>query len=383
MAFIDVSISIVSYNSKNVLKNCIESIIKTTQEMKIEIIIVDNNSEDGSSDFVKVNFPGVKLIENQENLGFGKAHNQAFKISKGKYFLILNPDTIIFPHAIQNMLTFMDSHQHVGVAGCKIYWDDQNNFLFPDLRIHSLISALFHFTPFCRYFPNSKIAKWYWKSAYQVWNANIPIKVEGVTGGIMLVRREAFISAGLFDEQFFLFFEEHDLLKRMISAGWEIYYVPDAKIQHYFQESCRKSSFDIGTVYMQSALYYYKKHFGITGYYFLKLLIKTNKIIQRLESHLRIINVSLQNKYVIEYPENGAITLHWHSQKKALKYLIEISYLPDFCDRGGMYVKEESVSLNSDILNKLPNKTGFIRIIPVYSDNSPGKVLKVIKITSH
>ena len=375
----DVTVSIVAYNSKNVLENCIGSIIKTAKDIRIEIIVVDNCSEDGSAGLIKSHFPGVILIENKENAGFGKAHNQAFRLSKGKYFLILNPDTVIFPEAINKMVAFMESHEHAGVAGCKIFWDNDKNFMFPDLRIHNLKTSIIQFTSFCSFFPNSLISKWYWKTAYPLWDTKtkIPIEVDGITGGLMLVRREAFESVGFFDENFFLFFEEHDLLRRIKKGGWEIYYLPDAEILHYFEESFRNSSIDIDTVYMQSALYYYKKYYTIIGILVIKSLLMFNKCILFLERNIfHTKNISTE-----VYPADNKLIIKWFPHKEAERYLVELSYSPAFCDRGGMYVEGETLFLKDDILNRLPNKTGFVRVIPVYGDNSTGKIIKTVKIT--
>ena len=378
MSQIDVTISIVTYNSKNVIWQCIRSLIETTKNMSVEIIVVDNHSEDGSADLVKAHFPYIRLIKNPENVGFGKAHNQSFRLSTGRYFLILNPDTIIFPCAIDKMVEFLDNHKDAGVVGCKIFWDDENKFIFPDLRIHTLKTSLIHFTPFCRYFPNSVFAKWYWKSAYRLWDTKIPVEVDGITGGLMLVRREAFESVGFFDENFFLFFEEHDLLRRIKKQGWKIHYLPDAEIRHYFEESFRNSSIDIGAVYTQSAIYYYKKYYKIPGHFFVKLLLTFNKFIHFLESNI----VHKKHSYTEVCPANGRIIINWPPHKGARRYLAEVSYSPAFCDRGGMYVEGETFSLKADILSRLPNATGFLRILPVYADNSTGRVIKVIKITN-
>lgn len=378
MSHLDITISIVSYNSKNVLKNCISSIIETTKDLNFEIIVVDNSSEDGSSEFVKKHFPFITLIKNRENVGFGKAHNQSFRISKGRHFLILNPDTIVFHGAINKMVKFMDSNERVGVVGCKIFWDDEKNFMFPDLRIHSLKTALFQFTPFCRFFPNSALSKWYWKSAYLLWNSHTPISVEGITGGLMMVRREAFESVGLFDENFFLFFEEHDLLKRIKEKGWKIFYLPDAEIQHYFEESCRHCSFDTGKVYMQSALYYYKKHYRTAGYLLIKFLMHLTKLSLLIE-----LKFTHKRDYREVRPENDLIPITWSPEEHAKKYLIVISYSPDFVERGGMFAEKSPLYLKSDILKRLPNETGFIRILPVYEDGSVGRVINTIKITKN
>jgi GT2 family glycosyltransferase len=379
----DISVSIVSYNSKSVIRNCIESIISSTTDLNTQIIIVDNASVDGTAEHVKEHFPGIKLIENSENVGFGTAHNQAFRYSKGRYFLILNPDTILFPEAIHQMAAFMDSHDRAGAAGCKIWWDDEKNFIFPDQKIHSIKTALLHFTPFCRYFPNSSFTRNYWRSAYLLWSAKEPIKVEGITGGIMMIRSEVFESVGSFDENFFLFFEEHDLLRRVKAAGWEIYYLPNAEIQHFFEESCRNCPIDIGKIYKDSALYYYKKYYRYTGYYYIKALMKLNNFILKIEQQIQALFPNSKNRCPAVYPENNEeILIDWTPEKGANEYIVEISYSPGFCERGGMYVHGESLSLKNDILARLPNDTGFLRILPVYADNTTGKVIKKLKITN-
>lgn len=375
----DLTISIVTYNSKNVLKDCIDSIADTIKDISYEIIVVDNCSEDGTAALVKKFYPSINLIENRDNVGFGRAHNQSFKISSGRYFLILNPDTIVFPEAASKMVKFMDSNDRAGVVGCKIFWDDGKNFVFPDLRIHSFKTALFQFTPFCQFFPDSMLSKWYWESAYHLWNAKKPIEVEGITGGLMLVRRDVFESVGMFDENFFLFFEEHDLLKKIKKAGWSIYYYPDAEIQHYFEESCRNCSFDIGKVFMQSSLYYYKKHYAMPGFLLIKSLLALSRFLLFVGPKF----FSKRLHYEEIRPGNSIINIVWPPAEKAAGYVVEISYSPAFSDRGGMFVARESLSVKSNILNRLPNNTGFIRILPVYGDGSTGNVIKAIKITNN
>jgi GT2 family glycosyltransferase len=374
-----VSVSIVSHNSKNVLKGCIDSIIESAKGLKIEIILVDNCSQDGSAEFIKRHFPEVLLIENAKNVGFGTAHNQAFECSKGRYFLILNPDTIIFDHAINTLVEFMDSNDRAGVAGCKIFWDEEKNFMFPDLRIHSLITALIYFTPLCLFFPDNFLSRWYWRSAHSLWTAHTPVKVDGITGGLMMVRRELFASVRGFDGRFFLFFEEHDILRRIKQLGQEIYYVPSAEILHYFEESVRSSSIDVGAVFTQSALHYYKKHYGTLGSFFIKTLFALNSVCQRIT----LKSATGRQEYAKVYPENGRLSIRWQPQKGATRYLLEISYSPAFCDRGGVYVQGERFFLNSKVLKRLPNETGFVRVLPVYADNTTGKVVKVVKITGN
>ena len=362
-----VTISIVTYNSAAVLGNCIDSIISSIKDTSYEIIVVDNNSEDDSVKIIKDNYPSVILIENKKNVGFGAAHNQAFALSKGKYFLILNPDTVIFHEAIDKAILFMESKTDSGIVGCKIWWDDDKTFMFPDLKLHSLKTALVNFGHLDRCF--TKLAENYRQTAYDLWNATEPIIVDGVTGGFMLVRREAFETVNGFDENFFLFFEEHDLQKRIKKQGWNIYYIPDAEIQHLYEESCRNSQLNIGKIYLQSALYYYNKHYGQLGSAFIKLLIQISGPFKRSQHYPAI------------SPDNNYIYIEWETIPQAIKYLVEISYSSDFNDRGGMYIEKSPLAINADILKRLPNNTGFIKISPVYRNNIHGKSVAIYKIT--
>lgn len=377
MSGIAVTISIVSYNSAAVLKQCIESVLGSAEGLSSEIIVVDNCSQDGSAVVVKEHFPEVRLIENKKNVGFGTAHNQSFRLSQGRYFLVLNPDTVLSQDTLSAMVRFMDGNHRAGAAGCKIFWDDERHFMFPDLRLHTLRTALLHFTPFCRLFPDSRLAQGYWRSAHRLWNARTPLKVEGVTGGFIMVRREAFQSAGAFDERFFLFFEEHDLFRRIKEKGWDIYYVPETEIQHYFEESFRKSSIDVGAVYMQSAFSYYRKHYGLPGHFFIKLLLLLNRFLLSLEPAL----LRGKETYREIHPEGGILKITWPLREGAVRYLVEVSYWPTFSDRAGMYVEGEELCLRDDLIERLPNCTGFLRISPVYDGDLTGTAIALIKIS--
>lgn len=366
----EVSVSIVTYNSCGVIRDCIRSVIETADGLAIEVLVVDNCSDDGSADIVRSEFPGACVIENNENMGFGRAHNLAFARSRGKYFLILNPDTILFPGALKTMVEFMDRTPDAGVTGPKIFWDEGLRFVFPDLRLHSLATAILHFTSFAEYFPDSTFSRNYRTSAQRVWEASVPVEVEGVTGGMMLVRREAF---QLFDEKFFLFFEEHDLMRRIRKNGWKIYYIPDALILHYFEESFRNCTLDIGSIYRKSAEYYYRKHYRQIGVFVLNTCIY-------LEQRLGRFRDRPVADEILSAAGAGEFLIHWTPVGSAVKYLIELSYNPLFVDRAGTFVHKNTLSLPSSVLKKLPQQTGFLRILPVFSNGATGKIIKVVQI---
>ncbi|MCI4626125.1 MAG: glycosyltransferase family 2 protein [Candidatus Magnetoovum sp. WYHC-5] len=353
------TISIVTYNSKHVIAPCLDSIISTVNNVDYEIIVVDNASTDATAKYIKNNYPSVTLIANTENIGFGRAHNQAFKNAKGQFFLILNPDTIIHENTIERLIDFMCETPEATLCGCKIYWDDNKGFQFPDLKLHNLMTAILHFTPFLLHFPKSHAAKTYWQTAYKFWAATKPIEVEAITGGFMLIKSNVYETIAGFDEGFFLFFEEHDLMRRINKAGYKIYYLPDVSIQHYFEESCRHSSMDIGKIYTQSAFYYYKKHYGTFGTLFIRSLFKLNKIIQRQKAKGKMLSKYEKKGFQRLTPNsNGDIVI----ESKQPSFIVEIAYSPEFADRGGMFVNNSMLTLNNNILNRLPNNKGFLRI---------------------
>ncbi len=375
---IQVSISIVTYNSSSVIENCINSIFENTKDLTFEIILIDNCSEDNTAQIINEKFPNITFIQNTKNVGFGKAHNQTFKISKGKYFLILNPDTILFPMAINKVLDFMERNPDAGLTGCKIWWDDEKNFMFPDLPLHNLKTALLYFTPLCHFFPNNPLIKSHWQSAYTMWNATRPIEVKGVTGGFMMVRKGLFEKVGGFDENFFLFFEEHDLQRRIKKLGYKIYYIPDAEIQHYFEESCRNSSIDIGSIYRKSAIYYYKKYYNILGNFLIKFCFLINQIFTDIVKIFKI-----NKSYPTLRPENNTLTIKYNDFAPAHKYIIEISYTENFCDRAGMLTEKNLLKISSNILRQLPNNSGYIRILQILHDINHRKTILVKKIIGY
>ncbi|KJR41500.1 family 2 glycosyl transferase [Candidatus Magnetoovum chiemensis] len=366
----DISISIVTYNSEKVIVNCLTSVIEHSKGLSSEIIVIDNASEDKTAEVITENYPEVRLIRNGQNIGFGRAHNQAFRLSSGRQFLILNPDTVIYDRAIVKLLEFMDREEKAGAAGCKIWWDKECKFMFPDLTLHSLSTVLLLFTPFCRYFPENALAKRYWHKAHKIWLDDKPQTVDGVTGGIIIVRREVFSAIGGFDERFFLFFEEHDLLKRIKPLGCNIYYLPHIQIRHIYEDSCGKCSFDIGKVYRESALYYYRKHYGVIGNSLIRLSFK-------LTSYLNDLRTKYINKTIAPDKE-GNISISWTAVESAVKYIVEVSYSADFCDRAAAVTEAVNFSVSADILNHLPNRRGYLRVIPVFSDQTTGNVIETV-----
>ncbi|MDI6755878.1 MAG: glycosyltransferase family 2 protein [Thermodesulfobacteriota bacterium] len=219
----DISIIIVNFNTKNLLKNCLNSIYGTVHNLSYEIIVVDNASSDGSPVMVRAEFPQVYLIENDQNRGFGAANNQALLIMRGRYALLLNTDTILTENAVSELLSFMESHPDAAMACGQLLNADgsKQNSVAP---FPSIWTLLFNLPLLEKLFPKKYPSKRY--------DYKNPLEVDSGIGACLLVRRHAINEVSLFDERYFFFFEETDWALRMKNAGWKVYHVPSAHINH-------------------------------------------------------------------------------------------------------------------------------------------------------
>ena len=255
----DLSIIIVNYNVKEFLQNLLHSIDKAAQNITHEIIIVDNASDDGSIEFLQQKFPKVKLIINKENLGFGKANNIGMKVARGRYFLLLNPDTLLSENLLQEMTTFLDKTIEAGMAGCKI--------LNPDGTLQLACRRSFPgpWTSFCKVtglstlFPKRKIFAHY-NLTYL--DENQTYEVDAISGSFMMMRKEVYEKTGGFDEDFFMYGEDLDLCYRIQKEGYKVFYVHSAQIIHYKGESTKRSSIDDTKLFYDAMHLFVKKHFS-------------------------------------------------------------------------------------------------------------------------
>jgi len=250
---IDLSIIIVNWNTKDLLIQCLKSLEQTLQRLKMEVFVVDNGSVDGSVKSVREKFPGAIVIQNPINLGFAKANNQALILSKGKYILLLNPDTQEKEGAIETLRAFMDNHPEAGAAGAQLLNSDgskQNSIAnFPSLATELL---------------NKSLLRWLFPKTFPGKERNIsePIEVDSIIGACMMVRREAMEQVGLLDEDYFLFLEETDWCYRMKKAGWKVYHVPQAEVYHFQGKSAEKDKKRAKVEYYRSRYQFFKKNRG-------------------------------------------------------------------------------------------------------------------------
>ncbi|NLY39599.1 MAG: glycosyltransferase family 2 protein, partial [Firmicutes bacterium] len=218
------SVIIVSWNCRDLLARCLDTVFASKLERDFEVIVVDNSSTDGTAAFVQETYPQVKLIANRENAGFARANNLALRQARGELILLLNPDTELQADTLQVMVDFMDKHPECGMAGCKVLNPDGTLQLACRRNIPGLADAFFKLSGISRLFPRSRRLARY-NLTYLP--ADRVAKVDAVSGSFLMTRRAVMDKIGLLDERFFMYGEDLDWCWRSVRAGYQNYYVPD------------------------------------------------------------------------------------------------------------------------------------------------------------
>ncbi len=253
------TIIIVNYNTGHLLKECLESIYSTVKgDDFCKVIVVDNNSTDGSVNLIKKFFLRVELIENHENIGFARANNQAIKVSKSQYVLLLNPDTVVQHDAIFKMVHFMNTNPRAGVLGCRILNPDGS--LQPSCkRFPTQLGEFLQNTFLDRLLPIDRVSG---RFSIMGWKHDEVRDVDWATGACLMVRKKTIDEVRLLDERYFLYYEEVDWCYRIKQLGWRVCFIPDAQIIHY-QAQSTEQYLDMSLVESyKSHYYFFKKHYG-------------------------------------------------------------------------------------------------------------------------
>lgn len=248
------SILIVSWNTHDLLAQCLMSIAAHPPHGEYEIIVVDNASADGSAAMVRTRFPEVRLIENAANLGFAGANNQAIDCSRGGYLLLLNPDTVIEAGALAALVDFMDAQPTAGAAGSLLLNAD-GSLQDSCHRAPTLFRELWRLFHLDSLYPLAQ---------YRMddWPQDTPRPVDTVQGAALIVRRGVIDRVGMMDPSYFMYSEEVDWCLRIRRAGWQIYWVPQSRIVHYGGQSTRQVASTMFVQLYRGKLQYFRKHYG-------------------------------------------------------------------------------------------------------------------------
>lgn len=272
----DVSVVVVSFNTRDLLRECLLTLGREAGGVRYETIVVDNDSKDGSADMVATEFPEVVLIRAGGNLGFAAANNRGFAVAHGRYVVLLNSDAFLRPGALPLSVKKMDADPGIGIGGARLIGRDDSwqpsGRLFPSfLNDFLTITGLAARRPGSRFFGRFDRT---WASPDEA------AEVDWVPGAYSIIRREVLERVGYFDEAFFLYYEEVDLCRRTKAAGFTVWYWPDVVVVHLGGESSKtlkrlsmsSSGSQLTLWRMRAGLIYYRKHHGLAGAWLAKQL---------------------------------------------------------------------------------------------------------------
>lgn len=300
----DLSIIIVNWNTRELLAQCLSSVYAYPPISSFEVWVVDNASKDNSIEMIKGRFPQVRLIENQANVGFARANNQAIRESTGKYVLLLNPDTEVRSGALDALVRFMGEQFQAGAAGALLLNPDESlqTSCYPAPTLSRELWRLFHLDvliPYGRYHMAG-------------WDINQPREVDVVQGAALILRRTALDQIGLMDDTYFMYSEEVDLCYRLQKSGWSLFWIPQSKVVHYGGQSTQQVAAEMFLCLYQSKLIFIRKHHGWLAAQLYKLILLAATLARLALSPLAWLEHPPQRK------EHLLLTGHYYSLLRSL-----------------------------------------------------------------
>ncbi len=260
---IDLSVIIVNWNSCGLLRDCLNSIEREAEGISVEIIVVDNGSEDGSAGMVRAEHPKVRIHCNARNEGFAKPNNDGILLSSGRYVLLLNNDTIVQPNALQTIVRMMDEHPRWGACGPML--------LNPDMSLQRSVSGLHTpWTHTCdmllvdKIFPNTRL---FGAHDMRSFDYSRTQEAENIMGAAMCVRRAVIDELGMLDEELVIYYNDHDWCRRIHNSEWTLMYIAEAAIVHIGGQATKvlNKNLDFLDEMINNTMLYYEKHFGRCG----------------------------------------------------------------------------------------------------------------------
>lgn len=284
---VDLGIVIVNWNTRDLLKTCLETVFASDGDFTFDVVVVDNASDDGSPDMVREHFPQVKLIASEINGGYPYGNNLGLhalgfhgagnvEVDAPRYALLLNPDTEVPPDSLAKMLRFMDDNPDIGVAGPKLLLHDGSLDRACRRSFPSPMVAFYHYSGLAKLFPKSPRFARYNMTFVPV---DEQTEVDSVVGAYMQIRRKAIKAVGLLDEQFFMYGEDLDWAYRIKAAGWKIVYYPEVVVWHVKRAASRQSK-KAQFEFYRAMLIFYRKHYRATTPLWLHSLVMLGLILK-------------------------------------------------------------------------------------------------------
>ncbi len=248
------SIIIVSWNTRDLLADCLDSVYAYPPNGRFEVIVVDNASSDGSPAMAQAQFPQVRLIAKEENIGFALGNNEAIPLCAGEYILLLNPDTVVKPDALESLVQYLERHADVGAVGSRLLNPDGSlqTSCYPAPLLRRELWRLFHLDAL---YP---VGEYHMRQ----WPVDVPRDVDVIKGASLLFRRVVLETVGFLDGRYFMYSEEVDLCYRVRQAGWRLVWVPQSQVVHYEGQSTKQVAADMFMQLYRGKLMYFRKHYG-------------------------------------------------------------------------------------------------------------------------
>jgi N-acetylglucosaminyl-diphospho-decaprenol L-rhamnosyltransferase len=259
------TIILVSWNTRDLLSQCLASIFAFPPTCRFEAWVVDNASTDGTPEMLQHSFPQVHVIQNRENCGFARANNQAILRSQSRYVLLLNPDTVVKQGALENLVRYMDGNPRAGGAGPRLLNPDGSlqPSCYPTPTLLNEFLRLFHLD---RLFVRAK-------SNLEAWAMDAPRPVEIIQGACLILRRSALEQVGYLDERFFIYSEDYDICMSLRKDGWTLSWLPFAEVVHYGGQSTSQVQSEMFLELYENKLKLMRKHYGRSGAAIYKIIL--------------------------------------------------------------------------------------------------------------
>ncbi len=266
---IDLSVIVLAFRNQEKLKVTLDAVFKSETAFNYEVIVVDNDSKDGTAEMVEKDYSQAKLIRNPNN-GFSKGNNVGIRQSTGRYVLLLNPDTAVQPNTFQKCLEKMDTDSKIGILGCKLIKEDGSLDLAARRNIPNPVNSFYRFIGLAKLFPKSRIF-----SSYNVGDksADEEQEVGSVVGAFLMIRRSVMDKIGLLDEDFFMYAEDIDWCLRCKNAGYKVLYYPEVFTIHYKGQSSKKTPYRALLAFHNAMWIFYRKHYQCQYPFFVNWLV--------------------------------------------------------------------------------------------------------------
>ena len=304
---LDLSIIIVSWNAKKYLEKCIASIIGKTVKYQTEIIVVDNASTDGSVELVKGQFPKVKVICNDTNLGFAKANNIGIKQGTGKYICLINSDVEILQGCFDSMVSYMEKNPEIGILGPQIL-DSNGNIQRSCMGFPTLWNAFCRALFLDKLFPKSELFGSYLMT-FQNQNTTQPVDI--INGCFWMVKKKVLKQVGLLDERFFIYAEDKDWCKRFWDAGWKVVYFPQAQAIHYGGASSSNAPIRFYIEMYRANYEYWKKYHSRPAQLTFLLITGLHHIIRLIGEMMLLVIRPSKRSYVLNKIKRSIALIQW------------------------------------------------------------------------